>query len=98
MLALLQILDQLLEFATYGILLWIILGWVRLLNLGGPLQVHVVRLEIFLDGVLAPFLRPIRRILPPAGGFDFSPVVLLFALFLFRSFLSRLAYSVAVAS
>lgn len=30
-----------------------------------------------LDSVVEPMLAPIRRILPPIGGFDFSPVVLL---------------------
>ncbi len=30
-----------------------------------------------LDSVVAPMLAPIRRILPPLGGFDFSPLVLL---------------------
>ena len=31
----------------------------------------------FLDAVFEPMLAPIRRILPPVGMFDFSPVVLL---------------------
>jgi|PlaIllAssembly_1097288.scaffolds.fasta_scaffold307275_2 YggT family protein len=30
-----------------------------------------------LDSVVEPMLAPIRRILPPIGGFDFSPIVLL---------------------
>lgn len=31
----------------------------------------------FLDALFEPILAPIRRILPPVGMFDFSPVVLL---------------------
>ncbi|HEX9679849.1 MAG TPA: YggT family protein [Anaerolineales bacterium] len=31
----------------------------------------------FLDALFEPMLAPIRRILPPVGMFDFSPVVLL---------------------
>jgi len=30
-----------------------------------------------LDSVVEPMLAPIRRVLPPAGGLDFSPAVLL---------------------
>jgi len=29
-----------------------------------------------LDRIIEPFLRPIRRMLPPLGGLDFSPLVL----------------------
>lgn len=31
----------------------------------------------FLDRLILPMLRPIRRVLPPLGGLDFSPVVLI---------------------
>jgi YggT family protein len=31
----------------------------------------------FLDSIVQPLLAPIRRVLPPAGMFDFSPIVLL---------------------
>jgi YggT family protein len=29
-----------------------------------------------LDGIVEPMLSPIRRLIPPVGGFDFSPVAL----------------------
>lgn len=30
-----------------------------------------------LDRILAPLINPIRRIVPPAGMFDFSPLILI---------------------
>ncbi|HSB03088.1 MAG TPA: YggT family protein [Anaerolineales bacterium] len=36
---------------------------------------HPVRRAV--DSVVEPLLAPIRRILPPIGGLDFSPLVLL---------------------
>ena len=33
-----------------------------------------------LDTLTEPALKPIRKILPPMGGLDFSPIVLLFGL------------------
>lgn len=33
-----------------------------------------------IDRIVDPFLAPIRRILPPVGMFDFSPLVLLILL------------------
>ncbi len=38
--------------------------------------VHPVRQ--FLDSIVEPFLAPIRKLLPSAGGLDFSPLVLFF--------------------
>jgi YggT family protein len=33
-----------------------------------------------LDRIVEPFLNPIRRVVPMAGMFDFSPLILLFAI------------------
>ena len=41
----------------------------------------------FVYQATEPLLAPIRRILPASGGLDFSPMILLFALYFIRSFL-----------
>ena len=33
-----------------------------------------------LDRLVEPFLAPIRRVVPPMGGLDFSPMILLLAI------------------
>jgi YggT family protein len=38
----------------------------------------------FADRLTEPVLEPIRRVLPPAGGFDLSPMLLLVGLHLLR--------------
>lgn len=48
---------------------------------------HPVRRS--LDSLVAPLLTPIRRIVPPAGMFDFSPVILLILIQLVGSLLVR---------
>ena len=35
----------------------------------------------FLFRLTEPVLRPIRRVIPPIGGFDISPVILLIAIY-----------------
>jgi YggT family protein len=37
-------------------------------------------LRRFLDNIVQPLLAPIQRILPPVGGLDLSPLVLLIVL------------------
>jgi YggT family protein len=37
-------------------------------------------LRRFLDNIVQPLLTPIQRILPPVGGLDLSPLVLLIVL------------------
>jgi YggT family protein len=39
-----------------------------------------------LDRIVAPFLNPIRNLLPSAGGLDFSPLILILAV----DFISRI--------
>jgi YggT family protein len=46
----------------------------------------------FLYRATEPLLRPIRRILPNLGGLDFSPVVLLIAIWLIRMELENLIF------
>lgn len=43
-----------------------------------------------LDSLVAPMLAPIRRVVPPAGMFDFSPVILLILVQLIGSVLIQL--------
>jgi len=51
----------------------IILSWVRP-NPWHPTWGPIIR---FINGVVDPILNPIRRVMPPLGGLDFSPMVVL---------------------
>jgi len=44
-------------------------------------------LATIVRGLTEPVLAPIRKVLPPMGGLDFSPMVLLIALQVFKSLL-----------
>ena len=52
---------------------------------------HPVRRAV--DGFVEPMLAPIRRILPPLGGLDFSPFVLLILIQLLANIIIRLLYT-----
>ena len=48
-----------------------------------------------LDRIVDPMLAPIRRVLPPLGGLDFSPFVLIILLQLIERIVVRFLYSLA---
>jgi len=62
----------LLDAYTFVLLVSVVLSWIRL----SPLN-PVVRIVTTLT---EPALAPIRKVMPDMGGFDLSPMVLLFAI------------------
>ncbi|OGO13628.1 MAG: hypothetical protein A2Y93_13510 [Chloroflexi bacterium RBG_13_68_17] len=48
-----------------------------------------------LDSFVGPMLAPIRRILPPVGMFDFSPMVLIILIQLLQEIIIRVLVSLA---
>jgi len=56
---------------------YIITSWIRL-----PYSTWLNRIQRFLYDVCEPYLRIFRRILPPLGPLDLSPIIAVFSLFL----------------
>lgn len=65
-----------------AILIRILLTWIPNLDRSNPL----VQL---LSSVTDPILEPARRLIPPFGGLDISPILVLFGLQLLESVLLR---------
>jgi YggT family protein len=61
----------------YGLVLlaYIITSWLRL-----PYSPTLNRIQRFLYDVCEPYLRVFRRLVPSAGGIDFSPILAFIAL------------------
>ena len=64
------------------IFVYILTSWIRL-----PYWLN--RVQRFLHDVCEPYLRLFRRILPPLGPLDLSPMVGVFALLIVRARSSR---------
>jgi len=58
---------------------YIITSWFRL-----PYSVWLNRIQRFLYDVCEPYLRIFRRILPPLGPLDLSPIIAIVSLYLIR--------------
>ena len=60
---------------TILILAYILMSWVQL-----PYNVWVGRVRAFLHDTVEPYLGLFRRMIPPIGMFDLSPIVALIVL------------------
>lgn len=74
-----MLLLRLIDLYTIVVFVAVVTSWLRL-SPDNPIS-RVTR--ILVDPVLAP----IRKVLPPLGGFDLSPIVLFFVLTLVRRLL-----------
>jgi len=82
---------------------WLALGIhrvIQLLMLGIVIQIilsyfmdpyHPIRQA--LDRFYKPIYRPIQKLVPPIGGFDFSPVILIVSLQILDAIISRILMS-----
>jgi len=87
MTSLYQILSFALDILWFFILAHVVMSWLvsfQVLNIRQPL---VAQIWYGLERVLEPIYRPIRRMLPPMGGLDLAPLVLIFGVFALRTIL-----------
>jgi YggT family protein len=64
---------------VYGLIIfaYILMSWIRT-----PYSVWMSRIQGFLRDVCEPYLGLFRRVLPPLGPLDLSPIVAIFTLYL----------------
>lgn len=79
-----KILLVLLDVAWWVLILHIIIGWLVAFNVLNMRQPIVAQLYFGLNRLLEPIYRPIRRILPPTGGIDFSPIIVFIGIIILR--------------
>lgn len=94
MIALLQTIDLILSLYTWVLIIAAVLSWLVALNVVNPYSPAVRSLGRGIEVLTEPLLRPIRRVLPTAGGMDFSPVVLLIAIYFLRRFIPEVVFGI----
>ena len=81
MTSLYQILILILDVAVFIILAHVIMSWLinfQVLNIRQPL---VSQIWYGLNRTLEPLYGPVRRMLPPMGGMDLAPLIVLIAIY-----------------
>ena len=85
-----------LQFIEYLVIGWVILSWIMFFTSQSSFRWRyrgfygiLSQINDLLSRMAYPFLRPFRRILPPhkMGGIDWSPLLLLLAIYLVRRLL-----------
>ncbi len=90
---LLQLLDVVLELYQIVLIVWVVLSWLaafNVVNTGNGLVRGAINI---LWRLTEPALRPIRRFVPMVAGLDFSPLILLLAIYFLRGVVNRMIYS-----
>jgi YggT family protein len=89
MIALLQTLSMLLSLVWWVFLIMIIMSWLISFNVINTRNQFVAGVWRVLNQITEPILRPIRRIIPPVGGLDLSPIIVFVIIFFLQSVIAN---------
>jgi YggT family protein len=92
------IIDSLLGLLVLAIIISAVMSWLvafDVINLRNPFVLSVSR---FLDAVTRPLLRPVQKVIPPLGGVDISPIIVLLVIQGVRSYLLPLIFRPIIAA
>lgn len=88
MFVLLSIVDLLFSLITFAIIANAILSWLPMDRYNNPL----VRI---LDQITAPILEPLRRVIPPVGMMDITPIAALIILQILQALIHNILIGLA---
>lgn len=79
-----QILLMALDIAFYILIAHIIMSWLINFDVLNTRQPLVAQIWYGLNRILEPIYGPIRRMLPPMAGMDFTPLIVIFGIHALR--------------
>lgn len=94
--AIIQIINILLNVIWWIIIIQAILSWLIAFNVINTYNDFVRNILYALDKITTPIYRPIRRIMPDLGALDLSPLVVLLGIYILQQvILPQIYYAVA---
>ena len=91
------IVDGLLGLFVVAVIISAILSWLVAFDVINLRNRAVYSIAHFLDAVTRPILRPVQKIIPPLGGVDISPIIVLLVIQGIRLYLLPLAFGPIIA-
>ena len=89
MYALLATISMVLTIVWWIFLIMIIMSWLISFNVINTRNQFVAAVWRVINQITEPILKPIRRIIPPVGGLDLSPLVVFIIIFFLQSFIGN---------
>lgn len=89
--AIVWLVNTILSIMTWSIILSAIISWLFAFDVINRRNRFVNQISDFLDRLTAPLLEPFRRIIPPLGGMDISPIVVLLLINFARILFNRMS-------
>ncbi len=89
MYALLATISLVLSIVWWIFLIMIIMSWLIQFNVINTQNRFVEAVWRVVNQITEPILKPIRRIVPPMGGFDLSPIIVFIVIFFLQSFIGN---------
>jgi YggT family protein len=87
--ALLSTLNLILNLVWWIFLIMIIMSWLISFNVINTRNQFVSTVWRILNQITEPILKPIRRIIPPVGGLDLSPIVVFIIIFFLQQLVAN---------
>jgi YggT family protein len=78
--ALVWLVNTVIQLMIWSIIISAILSWLFAFDVINYRNRFVSQIAAFFDAVTRPLLEPFRRVIPPLGGIDISPIVVLLLL------------------
>ena len=87
------IVNSLISLVILAMVVSAILSWLIAFDVVNMRNRFVYSISRFLDAVTRPILRPVQRIIPPFGGVDISPVIVIIVLIGIQRYLLPLIFA-----
>jgi YggT family protein len=87
------IVDALLGLVILALVVNAILSWLIAFDVVNMRNRFIYQFTRFLDAVTQPILRPVQKIIPPFGGVDISPIIVIIVLVGIQRFILPLIFA-----
>lgn len=89
--AIIQLLIWTLDIYLWLIILSVIVSWLIVFDVLNTRNKWVYKFCSLLNRLVNPGMEQLRRVIPPLGGIDLTPMVMIFGIYLIQGFLYSLA-------